>query len=283
MPLHEYVNKFKSLFVRYKPTSPGIRAVCVINRKIFFTGQPVKRLRLGQPCLFRKKGKIIFRTRAGGHKRNYRKIDFIRRMNAGVPGRIARVEYDPNRSAFIALVCYINNALCYVVCPAGMRLGDIITNHWRYRNGGVVRTGDSCRLRIMPLGSTIHNVGRLPGIGAQILRSAGMHGVLLRKFTKMNTALIRLRLGRLQILSLDAMATMGVVSNRHSRSTVLGKAGRNRWLGNRPIVRGVAMNPIDHPHGGGEGKKSKKTIPRTPWGKMLKWNTTSRAISRITL
>lgn len=281
MPLQEYVDKFRSIFVRHRPTSPGIRAVCGINKKLLFTGRPVKRLQLGQPCVFRKNGKIIFRTRAGGHKRNYRKIDFVRRMNAGVPGQIVRVEYDPNRSAFIALVCHKNNVLCYVVCPAGMRLGDVVRNHWKYRSGGVVRTGDTCRLRIMPLGSTVHNVGLLPGIGAQILRSAGMHGTLLRKLARMNKALIRLRLGRLKIVSLDAVATMGVVSNRHARSTVLGKAGRSRWLGNRPIVRGVAMNPIDHPHGGGEGKKSKKTVPRTPWGKMLKWNTTSRAISRI--
>ncbi len=283
MILQQYIKSFKYLLIKYKPTSPGIRAVCSINKKILFKGRPLKSMRHGQPCVYRKNGTIIFRTRAGGHKRSYRVIDFIRRMNAGVPGSIVRIEHDPNRSAFIALVFFKNKALSYITCPAGVHLGDVVVNHWKYRAGGVVRTGDSCRLRIMPLGSIIHNVERVPGIGAQILRSAGMHGILLRKFFHSNKVLIRLRLGKLQLLPIDVVATVGVVSNRYARSVELGKAGRNRWMGYKPIVRGVAMNPIDHPHGGGEGKKSKKTVPRTPWGKMLKWKTTSRVKHGILL
>lgn len=277
MLLEQFIDSFKYILLTKKPTSPGLRAVFYINKKMLFKGRSLKSMRFGQPCVYRKNGTIIFRTRAGGHKRSYRVIDFVRRMNAGVPGSIVRIEYDPNRSAFIALVFYKNRAMSYIICPAGVRLGDVVMNHWKFRTGGVVRTGDSCRLRLMPLGSVIHNVELFPGIGAQMLRSAGMHGLLLHKFVQSNKALVRLRLGKLKVLPLDVVATLGIVSNRYARTVVIGKAGRNRWMGNRPIVRGVAMNPIDHPHGGGEGKKSKKTIPRTPWGKMLKWKTTSRA------
>ena len=204
-------------------------------------------------------GHMTVRHRGGGHKRRYRIIDF-RRNKPGVPGRVASVEYDPNRSARISLVVYADGEKRYIIHPEGLQVGDSVV-------AGVdaeIKVGNALPLRKIPLGTVIHCIELKPGKGAQLARSAGISAQLTGK--EGNYGQIRLRSGEIRRVHLECMATIGVVGNSDHAQIVLGKAGRRRWLGIRPTTRGVAMNPVDHPHGGGEGKTSGGRHPVTPWG-----------------
>ena len=215
------------------------------------------------------RGRITVRHRGGGHKRRYRLIDF-KRNKFGVPGRIATIEYDPNRNARISLVIYVDGEKRYIISPEGIAVGDQVMSG----EGAEIRVGNSLPLRNIPLGSVVHCVELKQGKGAQLARAAGTSVVLAAKDG--NYAQIRLRSGEIRKVRLECMATMGEVGNGDHSRIDLGKAGRKRWLGIRPTVRGVAMNPVDHPHGGGEGKTSGGRHPVTPWGKPTKGHRTRR-------
>ena len=204
-------------------------------------------------------GHMTVRHRGGGHKRRYRIIDF-RRNKPGVPGRVASVEYDPNRSARISLVVYADGEKRYIIHPEGLRVGDSVVAG----EEAEIKVGNALPLRKIPLGTVIHCIELKPGKGAQLARSAGISAQLTGK--EGNYGQIRLRSGEIRRVHLECMATIGVVGNSDHAQIVLGKAGRRRWLGIRPTTRGVAMNPVDHPHGGGEGKTSGGRHPVTPWG-----------------
>jgi large subunit ribosomal protein L2 len=207
------------------------------------------------------RGKITVRHQGGGHKRRYRVIDF-KRDKKGVPGRIATVEYDPNRSARIALVVYTDGEKRYMVAPLGLKVGDVVMS------GPVaeVRVGNALPIANIPVGSTIHNVELQIGRGGQLARAAGTSAQLLAKEGRY--AQVRLPSGEVRLVSVDCMATIGQVGNTEHGNIVLGKAGRKRWLGIRPGVRGTAMDPHSHPHGGGEGRSPiGMPSPKTPWGK----------------
>jgi len=205
-------------------------------------------------------GRKTARHRGGGHKRLYRVIDF-RRDKDGVPAKVAAIEYDPNRNARIALLHYLDGEKRYILAPAGLSVGDIVANG----KGAEVKTGNAMEMRYMPVGTTLHNVELRPGGGGKIARGAGMSVQLVAKEGKYAT--LRLPSGEVRRVLLDCRATIGVVGNAEAELVSIGKAGRNRWLGVRPQTRGVAMNPVDHPLGGGEGKSSGGRHPVSPWGK----------------
>ncbi len=204
-------------------------------------------------------GRMTIRHRGGGHKRKYRLIDF-RRNKDGIPARVASIEYDPNRSSNIALLHYVDGEKRYILAPLKLRVGDQVNSG----PGAEIRPGNSISLREMPLGTHIHNIELKIGHGGQLARSAGSYAQLMAKEGKY--AQIKLPSGEVRMVLLDCKATIGQVGNLDHENISIGKAGRNRWLGKRPHVRGVAMNPVDHPHGGGEGKSSGGRHPVTPWG-----------------
>ncbi len=208
-------------------------------------------------------GRITVRHHGGGHKRRYRIIDF-KRNKLGVPAKLLTVEYDPNRSAYISLVSYADGDKRYILTPKGLTVGSPITSG----EDSEIRVGNALPLSHIPLGSVVHNVELKPGKGGQLARGAGTSAVLTAKGEKY--AQMRLRSGEIRKILLRCMATIGEVSNADHANINLGKAGRKRWLGIRPTVRGVAMNPVDHPHGGGEGKTSGGRDPVTAWGKPTK-------------
>jgi len=209
------------------------------------------------------RGRITSRRRGGGHRRQYRKIDF-KRNKLNVPGRVESIEYDPNRSARIALLCYADGERRYILAPVGLKVGDRVTSG----PAADIRPGNAMPLLNVPLGTSVHNVELQPGKGGQIGRSAGAEIQLMAKEGRF--AQLRLPSGETRLVRLECCATIGQVGNTDHENIVLGKAGRSRWLGKRPSVRGVAMNPIDHPHGGGEGRASGGGHPTTPWGKPTK-------------
>ncbi len=244
-----------------KPTSPGRR---------FQTGSSFEEITSGKPersllRSLRKKGgrnslgRVTSRHRGGGHKRKYRIIDF-KREKEGVPAIVASIEYDPNRSANIALLHYLDGEKRYIIAPHQLHVGDRILSG----SGSEIRLGNTVPLRDIPLGSHIHNIELSIGHGAQLARSAGSYAQLMAKEGKY--AQVKLPSGEVRMILLDCKATLGQVGNLDHENISLGKAGRNRWQGRRPHVRGVAMNPVDHPHGGGEGKSSGGRHPVTPWG-----------------
>ena len=204
-------------------------------------------------------GRITSRHRGGGHKRSYRMIDFKRNKD-GIPARVASIEYDPNRSANIALLHYQDGEKRYVLAPSGIKVGDRMISG----PGAEIRTGNCIPLREIPLGTQIHNIELNIGHGGQMARSAGSYAQLMAKEGKY--AQVKLPSGEVRMVPLDCKATIGQVGNLDHENISLGKAGRSRWKGKRPRVRGVAMNPVDHPHGGGEGKSSGGRHPVTPWG-----------------
>jgi large subunit ribosomal protein L2 len=208
-------------------------------------------------------GRITSRHRGGGHKRRYRIIDF-RRIQFGVPARVTALEYDPNRSARIALLAYADGSKTYVLAAAGMQVGQTILSSAK----ADIKPGNSLPLKAIPVGTAVHNVELKPGKGGQIARAAGTSAQIMAK--ENNYALLRLPSGELRQVLLTCRATIGAVGNAEHEQIAIGKAGRSRWLGKRPHVRGVAMNPIDHPHGGGEGRTSGGRHPVTPWGKPTK-------------
>lgn len=250
---------------QFKPTTSGRRGLVLIKRDGLWSGKPERALTEG----LRKRGgrnntgRITARRRGGGHKRRYRIIDF-KRNKFGVVGTIERLEYDPNRTAFIALVNYEDGERHYIIAPQRIAVGDKVVSGEQVD----IKPGNAMPMKNMPVGTIIHNVEMKPGKGAQMSRSAGTYVQLIGK--DQGYAQIRLSSGEVRMVRGECMATIGAVSNPDQQNIKLGKAGRNRWLGKRPSVRGVAMNPIDHPHGGGEGRTSGGRHPVTPWGKPTK-------------
>lgn len=246
----------------YRPTSPGRRDTSVSTFEEITTTVPERSLlRSLTKSGGRSSGRIAVRHRGGGHKRKYRVIDF-RRDKFGVPARVATIEYDPNRSARIALLVYANGEKRYIVAPLGLRVGATVSSG----AGSEVRVGNSLPVSGLPLGTVVHNIELQPGRGGQMVRAAGTSAQVLAK--EGDYAHIRLPSGEVRLVRLECSATVGQVGNEEHANVRLGKAGRKRWLGRRPEVRGSAMNPRDHPHGGGEGRSPVgKPGPRTPWGK----------------
>ncbi len=250
---------------KYKPMTPGQRGLVLVERSHLWKGKPVKTLTEGLTGKGGRnnQGRITARRRGGGHKRAYRKVDFKRRK-FGVPATVERLEYDPNRTAFIALLKYEDGEQAYILAPQRIAVGDTVVSGEQ----ADVKPGNAMPLGSMPVGTIIHNVEMKPGKGGQIARSAGTYAQLVGR--DQGYALLRLKSGEQRMVRAECMATVGAVSNPDHGNIKLGKAGRNRWLGKRPSVRGVAMNPIDHPHGGGEGRSSGGRHPVTPWGKPTK-------------
>ena len=249
----------------YKPTPPGQRTLILVDRSELWKGKPVKSLTEG---LSKKggrnnQGRITLRRRGGGHKRRYRVIDFKRRKG-DMPATVERLEYDPNRSAFIALLRYEDDELSYILAPQRLQAGDKIVSGEQTD----VKPGNAMPMKSIPVGTVIHNIEMKPGKGGQLARAAGTYAQLLGKDS--GYALLRLSSGEQRMVRAECMATIGAVSNPDQKNINLGKAGRSRWLGQRPKVRGVVMNPVDHPHGGGEGRTSGGRHPVTPWGKPTK-------------
>jgi len=249
----------------YNPTTPGQRGLILVDRSALHKGKPVKTLTEGLTKSGGRNnaGRITARRRGGGHKRSYRIIDFKRRK-WDMAATVERLEYDPNRTAFIALIKYEDGELAYIIAPQRLGVGDKVIAGEKVD----VKPGCAMPLRSVPIGSIIHNIEMKPGKGGQIARSAGAFAQIVGR--DQTYAIIRLGSGEQRLIHGDCMATIGAVSNPDQSNIKLAKAGRNRWLGKRPSVRGVAMNPVDHPHGGGEGKTSGGRHPVTPWGKSTK-------------
>lgn len=249
----------------YKPTTPGRRQLVLVDRSELHKGKPVKALTEG----LRKSGgrnnygRITAYHRGGGHKRRYRTIDFKRRK-FDVEATVERLEYDPNRTAFIALLRYSDGEQSYILAPQRLKAGDKIVSGER----ADIKPGNAMPLRSIPVGTIVHNVELKPGRGGQMARAAGTFVQLVGRDA--GNALLRMSSGEVRMVRSECMATIGAVSNPDQQNVSIGKAGRNRWKGWRPTVRGVAMNPVDHPHGGGEGRTSGGRHPVTPWGKSTK-------------
>ena len=250
---------------KYNPRTPGQRQLVIVDRSDLWKGKPVKSLTEGLSSKGGRNnyGRITARRRGGGHKRTYRKVDF-KRQKWDVWGTVERIEYDPNRTAFIALIKYDDGEQAYILAPQRMSAGDKVIA----AASADVKPGNAMPLKTIPVGTIIHNVEMKPKKGGQIARSAGTYAQLVGRDGPY--AILRLNSGEQRLILGECMATVGAVSNPDNSNTNKGKAGRNRWMGKRPSVRGVAMNPIDHPHGGGEGRTSGGRHPVTPWGKPTK-------------
>ena len=250
---------------KFNPITPSTRELVIVDRNELWSGKPEKSLTEG----LRKsggrnnQGRITSRRRGGGHKRRYRIIDF-KRQKFDVTATVERIEYDPNRTAFIALIQYEDGEKAYILAPQRLAVGDKVVAGEKVD----VKPGNAMPLKSIPVGSIIHNVEMKAGKGGQLARSAGTYVQLVGRDA--GYAQIKLASGELRVVRGECMATIGAVSNPDQSNTNLGKAGRNRWLGKRPSVRGVAMNPVDHPHGGGEGRTSGGGHPVSPWGKPTK-------------
>lgn len=249
----------------YKPTSPGQRGLVLVDKSGLWKGRPEKSLTKG---LTKKGGRnnlgrITVRHQGGGAKRLYREIDF-KRSKTGISATVERIEYDPNRSAFIALIVYEDREKSYILAPQRLKAGDIVIS----ADKADVKPGNAMPFSSMPVGTIVHNIEFKKGKGGQIARSAGTYVQLVGR--DQSYSILRLNSGEQRMTRSECMATIGAVSNPDNKNIKLAKAGRSRWLGRRPSVRGVAMNPIDHPHGGGEGKTSGGRHPVTPWGKPTK-------------
>ncbi len=246
---------------QFKPTSPGQRGLVLVDRSALWKGKPERSLTEGLHTKGGRNntGRITARRRGGRHKRRYRIVDF-KRTKFDVAATVERLEYDPNRTAFIALIRYEDGELSYILAPQRIEVGDTVTAG----RSVDIKPGNALPLQSIPVGTIIHNVEMKIGKGGQIARSAGTYAQIIGK--DQGYAQLRLNSGELRMVRAECMATVGAVSNPDQQNIKLGKAGRKRWLGKRPSVRGVAMNPIDHPHGGGEGKTSGGRHPVTPWG-----------------
>jgi large subunit ribosomal protein L2 len=247
---------------KYKPTSPGRRSMSVSTFEEITKSRPEKSLivPLKSKAGRNNRGRITTRHQGGGHKRFYRIIDF-KRDKIGVPARIAAIEYDPNRSARIALLFYADGEKRYMIAPLGLKVGDTVVSG----PDAPIRNGNALPLRNIPTGSQIHNIELKRGKGGQIVRSAGASAQLMAKSD--TYAQVRLPSGEVRRVHIECMATLGQVGNVEHENVEIGKAGRSRWMGKRPTVRGSVMNPRDHPHGGGEGKAPIGGQPKTKWGK----------------
>jgi large subunit ribosomal protein L2 len=250
----------------FKPVTPSLRGTVLIDRSELWKGKPVKGLTEGKSSTGGRnnQGRITSRFRGGGHKRAYRIVDFKRRAKLGMPATVERIEYDPNRSAFIALIRYQDGELSYILAPQRLKTGDTVVAAER----ADVKPGNAMPLSAIPVGTIIHNLEMKPGAGGKVARAAGSYAQLVGK--DQGYAQVKLMSGELRLVRGECMATIGAVSNPDNSNQQIGKAGRSRWLGRRPHNRGVAMNPVDHPHGGGEGRTSGGRHPVTPWGKPTK-------------
>ncbi|UDG81856.1 50S ribosomal protein L2 [Candidatus Vallotia cooleyia] len=257
--------------VKLKPTSPGRRAMVKVVNKELYKGKPCAALLEKKSSVAGRNnnGHITTRHKGGGHRHHYRVVDF-RRNKDGILARVERIEYDPNRSANIALLCYADGERRYIIAPKSVTVGAKLLSGLE----APIHAGNALPIRNIPVGTTIHCIEMLPGKGAQIARSAGASAMLLAR--KGAYAQVRLRSGEIRRVHIECHATIGEVSNEEHSLRQIGKAGANRWRGIRPTVRGVAMNPIDHPHGGGEGRTAAGRDPVSPWGTPTKGLRTRR-------
>jgi len=249
----------------FNPVTPSLRGTVLISRAELWKGKPVKGLTegLSQTGGRNNHGRITSRFRGGGHKQTYRIVDFKRRKR-DMPAFVQRLEYDPNRTAFIALVKYQDGELAYILAPQRLKVGDQVVAAAR----ADIKPGNAMPLSAIPVGTIVHNIEMKPGAGGKIARAAGQYAQLVGKDA--GYAQIKLMSGELRMVRGECVASIGAVSNPDNSNQSLGKAGRSRWLGRRPHNRGVVMNPVDHPHGGGEGRTSGGRHPVTPWGKPTK-------------
>ncbi len=236
---------------QYKPITSSQRGLVLVDKTELHKGKPFKKLTKGLTKSGGRNnfGHLTSRRKGGGHKRKYRIIDF-KRNTLDVNAKVERIEYDPNRTAFIALIKYENDNFSYIICPQNLNVGDSIVSS----DKATIKVGNCLQLKNMPTDTIIHNIELKPGKGAQLSRSAGTYGQLIGKDA--DYAQIKLSSGEIRVVRVECRATVGMVSNPDQKNIKLGKAGRKRWLGIKPVVRGVAMNPVDHPHGGGEGRTS---------------------------
>ncbi|MCA3564503.1 MAG: 50S ribosomal protein L2 [Methylocystis sp.] len=251
---------------QFNPTTPSLRQLVLVDRSELYKGKPVKALTHGKAEAGGRNnlGRVTVRFRGGGHKQTYRLVDFKRREKAGSAAAVERIEYDPNRTAFIALIKYEDGTLSYILAPQRLAVGDQVTS------GDLVdiKPGNAMPIGNIPVGTIVHNVEIKIGKGGQMARSAGSYVQIVGR--DQGYVSVRLNSGEQRMIHGACYATVGAVSNPDHMNISLGKAGRNRWLGKRPHNRGVAMNPVDHPHGGGEGRTSGGRHPVTPWGKPTK-------------
>lgn len=249
----------------FKPTTPGRRQMSVSSFAEITRSEPEKSLiaPLSKSGGRNNRGRVTSRWIGGGHKRRYRMIDFKRNKD-GVPAKVVSIEYDPNRTAHLALLQYVDGEKRYILAPAGVKVGTTLMSG----EGAEIHPGNCLKLRHIPVGSTVHNIELRPGKGAQLVRSAGNSAQVLAREGEYAT--IRLQSGEVRLIHRECRATLGQIGNAEHENINIGKAGRSRWMGKRPEVRGVAMNPVDHPHGGGEGKTSGGRHPSSPWGWLTK-------------
>jgi large subunit ribosomal protein L2 len=250
----------------YKPTTPSMRQLVLVDRSELYKGKPVKTLTEGKSSSGGRNnlGRVTVRFRGGGHKRSLRLVDFKRRSHLGMSAVVDRIEYDPNRTAFIALIRYGDGTLSYILAPQRLAVGDTVVA----ADSADVKPGNAMPIGSIPVGTIVHNVELKIGKGGAIARSAGNYAQIVGRDS--GNVILRLNSGEQRLVNGLCFATVGAVSNPDHMNISLGKAGRNRWLGKRPHNRGVAMNPVDHPHGGGEGRTSGGRHPVTPWGKPTK-------------
>ena len=249
---------------KFNPTSAGRRHLVLIDKSELFKGRPVKSLTVGKTKSGGRnnKGRVTARWIGGGHKQRYRIIDFKRRTSG--TALVERIEYDPNRTAFIALICYESGEQSYIIAPQRLAVGDKVESS----DKADIKPGNCLQLKYIPVGTIVHNVEMKVGKGGQLARSAGSYAQLAGRDG--DYAQLKLMSGETRLVKVECRATIGAVSNADWQNVKLGKAGRARWMGVNPSVRGVAMNPVDHPHGGGEGKTSGGRPSVTPWGKPTK-------------
>jgi large subunit ribosomal protein L2 len=249
----------------YKPVTPSQRGLILTDKRDLWKGKPEKSLTVGLKKTGGRNntGRITTRHIGGGHKQRYRLVDFKRDLH-DVFATVERIEYDPNRTCFIALISYVDGKKSYIIAPEGLGIGDKVISS----TSADIKVGNALPLINIPVGTIVHNVEMKPGKGGQLARSAGAYVQLVGKDSSF--AQIKLSSGELRVVNANCLATIGAVSNSDHRNTTIGKAGRQRWLGVRPTVRGVAMNPVDHPHGGGQGKTAGGRHPVSPWGQPTK-------------
>ena len=255
----------------FNPVTPSLRGTVLISRAELYKGKPVKTLTEGQHSHGGRNntGRTTVRFRGGGHKQAYRVVDFKRRK-FGVSATVERLEYDPNRTSFIALVKYADGELSYILAPQRLKVGDVVIADERVD----IKPGNAAPLGNIPVGTIVHNIELKPGAGAKLVRSAGTFAQLVGKDS--GFAQLKLSSGELRLVRGECMASIGAVSNPDNSNQQIGKAGRKRWMGFRPHNRGVTMNPVDHPHGGGEGRTSGGRHPVSPWGQPTKGHKTRR-------
>jgi len=256
----------------YKAVTPALRKLITIDRSELWKGSPLKILttKVGEDSGRNNKGHITVRHKSAGHKKSFRVIDF-KRDKYDLEAKVERIEYDPNRTAFIALIKYSDGIFSYILAPHKLAVGDSVISSRALID---VKVGNAMPLGVIPIGAIIHNIELKPGCGGAVSRAAGTYAQLVGKDG--GYALVKMQSGEIRLFSLESMATIGSVSNIDNKNISIGKAGRSRWLGIRPTVRGVAMNPVDHPHGGGEGKTSGGRHPVSPTGKSAKGKITRK-------